>query len=121
MWWFPDFPGLSPSIIINTRSSVKPAKMLINQIDIRPVEHYAQQYVISRFQDQNQAGEKFWAYKYTPNGYAEAGDYERAKELFESFSAKEWKANDETDEEADTSGGGARGGTAQSDDPNSKF
>jgi hypothetical protein len=40
MWHLVDFPELSPSIIINTRSSVKPMQQLLSRIDSKPVPHF---------------------------------------------------------------------------------
>jgi hypothetical protein len=105
LWLFPEFKLLSPAIIINTRSSVKPAKGLINKIDIRPVDHFYQQYKITITKEQGDEG-PYFNYKYLPAGYAdeETGSY--AKELYETFSKIEFRANDES-EEVEKEGRGA--------------
>ncbi len=122
LWWFPEFKNFSPSMIINTRSSVKPARMLINQIDMRPVEHYAQQYIIGRVQEKGDEG-PYWNYKYTPAGYAAEEDYGSAMALFNTYSGVDFKASDERDDSgAEGGGGGGRTrGAGLADDPNSKF
>lgn len=107
LWLFPDFRLLSPAMIINTRSSVKPAKDLINKIDIRPVDHFYQQYKITISKEQGDEG-PYFNYKYLPDGYADEDVGTYAKELFDTYSAIEFRANDESSEPEKERGGAPR-------------
>lgn len=98
LWFFPDFKLLSPSIIINTRSSVKPAKDLLSKIDLRPVEHYGQIYNINVVKAKNGAGEEFYNYMYTANGYADEDDYNTCRQFHEEFLRTNWVASDESED-----------------------
>jgi len=116
LWFFPDHPELSPAIIINTRSSVKPAKGLISKIDLRPVDHYGQRYVIGITQERGDEG-PYFNYSYTADGFANEEEYNACRALFERFSSTEWRANDETEDPDKASGGGhgKAGGATESD------
>jgi hypothetical protein len=107
LWFFPDHPDLSPAIIINTRSSVKPAKALISRIDLMPVDSYGQVYKIGISQEQGDEG-PYFNYKYAADGYAEQVEYERCKALYESFSTTSWRANDESEDVDKTAEGPKR-------------
>lgn len=114
LWFFPDFADLSPAIIINTRSSVKPAQNLISKIDLRPVDHYGQMYEIGITKEQGAEG-PFYNYNYRSDGYASEEEFALTKMMFEKFSTEEWRANEETGD-TDISGAGgkarsAKGGT----------
>lgn len=115
LWYFPDHPDLSPAVIINTRSSVKPAKALLSKIDLRPADHYYQQYKIGVVKEDN-GGDAFFNFTYTADGYASEEDCSIAKGLFDRFSTTTWKANDEGD--GDTDRNNAGDGSAHGD---SKF
>ena len=97
MWWFPQFQEYSPAIIINTRSSVKKAKMLISKIELRPVNHYAQKFLISSVQEQGEEG-PFWNYVYTSDGYATREEYQWAEALFNSYAEAEFIPSEESDD-----------------------
>lgn len=116
LWFFPDHPEMSPSIIINTRSGVKPAKGLISRIDMMPVDSYGQMYDIGVNKVPFEDG-YFYNYKYTAAGYADEDTYNTCKALYDSFSTSSWRANDEhEDEEVGTGGGGDKPrGTGKSD------
>lgn len=117
LWFFPDHQELSPAIIINTRSSVKPAQNLISKIDLRPVDHYGQVYEIGIVQEKGAEG-PFFNYTYTSAGYAEEQEFELAKMMYEKFSTAEWRANEEHgDTDIGDVGGKARGGTMDGDIP----
>lgn len=94
LWFFPDHPSLSPAIMINTRSSVKPAKDLLSKIDMRPVDHYAGAYRIGVVQENGDEG-PFFNYAYSMDGYASEEEFAHAKMLFERFGEADWRANDE--------------------------
>ena len=111
LWYFPEHPELSPAVIINTRSAVKPAKGLISKIEMRPVDHFAQQFRIGITDEKGDEG-PYYGYSYTAAGYVESEEqYNEMKALYERFKEESWRANEE-DEEAASAGGG---GSATSD------
>lgn len=117
IWYFCDYPHLSPAIIINTRSSVKPAKDLLSKIEMRPVDHYYGAYSIGVTKETGDEGD-FYNYSYKMDGYATEEEGVRTKQMFEHFKASDWRANDEGAEDADKGNGGggrSRGGATTSD------
>ena len=98
MWWFPEFPELSPSLIINTRSSVKPMQQLLSRIDSKPVPHFCQVYDIGTVQQKGAEG-PYFNYTYSGAGFADKETADTCNELFERFSKGGWVASDETEEE----------------------
>lgn len=109
LWYFPDYPGFSPAIMINTRSSVKPAKGLISRIDLMPVDSYGQVYDIGITQEKGDEG-PYFNYRYAANGFVEdEAVFNICKGLYEKFSAESWRANDESEEPANEGGGGGGG------------
>jgi hypothetical protein len=94
MWYLIDFPELSPSIIINTRSSVKPMQQLLSRIDSKPVAHYAQMYDIGSVQQKGAEG-PYFNFTYTGAGFANEADAAICSAMFEQFSEGGWVANDE--------------------------
>lgn len=107
LWFFPEHPDLSPAIIINTRSAVKPAKGLISRIDMMPVDSYGQVYDIGIVQEQGDEG-PYFNYKYVAAGYADEDDFNRCKALYDSFSTTSWRANDEGEDPDKGEGGGPK-------------
>lgn len=118
LWYFPDAPDLSPALIINTRSSVKPAKQLISKIELRPVDSFAQVFDMSVVSETNNDGDKFYNYAFTAAGYADEETFKITSGLYERYNSAEFRANDES-EDADKgeSGGGtrSRSGPSESD------
>lgn len=98
MWWLPKYPELSPSVIINTRSSIKPMQQLLSRIDAKPVPHFCQKYTIGSVQQKGAEG-PFFNFTYTGNGFASAEEVKITNELFEQFSKLGWLASDETEDE----------------------
>jgi hypothetical protein len=98
MWYLPDFPELSPSIIINTRSSVKPMQQLLSRIDSKPVPHFCQKYIISSVQQKGAEG-PYFNFAYTGDGFTTAEQASITEGLYEQFSKGGWVANDEAEEE----------------------
>jgi hypothetical protein len=98
MWYLPEYPELSPSIIINTRSSVKPMQQLLSRIDSKPVAHYAQVYDIGTVQQKGAEG-PYFNFTYTGAGFADEQAAQICKSMFDSFSQGGWVANDEAEEE----------------------
>jgi hypothetical protein len=98
MWYLPDLPELSPSIIINTRSSVKPMQQLLSRIDSKPVPHYVQSYVIGSVQQKGAEG-PYFNFTYTGSGFADEATAKICHEMYEQFSKIGWLANDEAEDE----------------------
>lgn len=98
MWYLVDSPELSPSVIINTRSSIKPMQQLLSRIDSKPVAHYAQVYDIGSVQQKGAEG-PYFNFTYTGAGFADEHHAKLCNELFESFSKGSWVANDESEDE----------------------
>lgn len=95
LWYFPEFPELSPSVIINTRSSVKPMETLLTRIDSKTVPHYAQMYTIGVKQDKGPLG-PYFNYTYAGAGYPDAETCKITEGLFHRFDTAEWKPADES-------------------------
>lgn len=95
--YFPDYPEFSPSLLLNTRSSVKPGKALVNKIDIRPTNIYGQQYIVKPVKEEGPEG-PYYNYSYASDGYATEEVYEYCKMLYEKYSGADFKASDEADE-----------------------
>lgn len=112
MFYFPDHPDLSPAIVINTRSSLRPAKALISKIEMKPVDHYGQVYEMGVTDEKGDEG-PYKGYKYTSAGYASELDYDAAKAVFQRFEGLEWKSNDEHDD-GNASDGSSKGGASES-------
>lgn len=116
LWYFPELPDLSPAIIINTRSSVKPAQTLLSKIDLRPVDHFGQAYKIGVVKQQGDEG-PFYNYTYTADGYASEEEYETAKMMYEKFRDEDWVANEEEgDTDINDVGGRSKGGAPVSEE-----
>lgn len=117
LWYFLDHPELSPAIIINTRSSVKKAKMLISKIEGRPVDHFGQVFTIGIKQEKGDEG-PFFNYEYTADGYLQdAALYEELGAMYESFKTESWRPSDEGEDEQS---GGDAGANAEPIDPKSR-
>ena len=97
MWYLPDFPELSPSIIINTRSSVKPMQQLLSRIDSKPVAHYLQAYVIGSVQQKGAEG-PYFNFTYTGSGFVDEKTAEVCYEMYDQFGRIGWVANDEAED-----------------------
>ena len=98
MWYLVDFPELSPSIIINTRSSVKPMQQLLSKIDAKPVAHYVQMFDIGSTQAKGAEG-PYFNFTYTGAGFASEDQANLCHTMFEQFSKESWVASDEHEDE----------------------
>jgi hypothetical protein len=98
MWLLVDYPELSPSIIINTRSSIKPMQQLLSRIDSKPVPHYCQVYEIGTVQQRGAEG-PYFNFTYTGQGFADQQQATYASALYEQFGKGGWVANDEAEDE----------------------
>lgn len=95
----PDLPELSPVLLLNTRSAVKKAKMLISKIEGRPVDHFAQIYKVN-VKKEDKDGDAFYNYDYVGDGYVQdEGMYNAAKSLYEKMKDEKWAASDEAEDE----------------------
>jgi|KBSSwiStaDraftv2_1062776.scaffolds.fasta_scaffold127782_2 hypothetical protein len=97
MWYLPDFPDLSPSIVINTRSSVKPMQQLLSRIDAKPAPHYVQMYTIGSVQQKGAEG-PYFNFTYTGAGFADEETAAICSDMYERFSKGGWIANDEVED-----------------------
>jgi hypothetical protein len=97
MWFLIDYPELSPSVIINTRSSVKPMQQLLSRIDSKPVPHYVQVYDISSVQQKGVEG-PYFNFAYTGAGFADQKTANYTAAMYEQFSKGGWVASDESEE-----------------------
>jgi hypothetical protein len=98
MWMLIGRPELSPSVIINTRSSIKPMQALLSRIDSKPVPHFCQVYDIGTVQQKGAEG-PYFNFTYTGAGFADEHHAKLCNELYESFSKGGWVANDEAEDE----------------------
>ena len=103
--FLPDYPEISPVIVINTRSSIKPMQALVSKMDGKPVEHYYQMYRMTKIDESGEEGPHF-NYLYTGEGYVPEDIAPKMKRLYDSFSKGAWRANDEGDDVANGGGGG---------------
>lgn len=98
MWHLLDYPDLSPSIVINTRSSVKPMQQLLSRIDSKPVPHYVQVYEIGSAQQKGAEG-PYFNFTYTGAGFANEAEAALCSQMYEQFGKGGWVANDEAEDE----------------------
>ena len=110
MWYLVDHPEYSPSVIINTRSSIKPMQQLLSRIDAKPVPHFCQVYNIGTVQQKGAEG-PYFNFTYSAAGFADESTAKICSDMFEQFSKGGWVANDETDDEPvmDRSAGPGKG------------
>ena len=95
LWYLPDYPELSPSAIINTRSAVKPMQGLITKIKSKPVEHFCQLYEIGAVKQKSAEGE-FYNYTYNGAGFLDEQTISATKAMFEQFDQANWAPSDES-------------------------
>jgi hypothetical protein len=115
MWFMIDFPELSPSVIINTRSSIKPMQQLLSRIDSKPVPHYVQVYTIGSVQQRGAEG-PYFNFSYTGAGFADKQQADHCQELYDRFGQESWVASDETEEEPITRPASGLAGDSKSDE-----
>jgi len=101
LWYFPEFPELSPSVIINTRSGVAPMRQLLSKIEAKSVAHYAQMFTIGAVQQQGPKG-TFYNYSYTGAGFADKETCSITKALYDKYKEVEWKASEESADTPDS-------------------
>jgi hypothetical protein len=94
LWYLPEFPELSPSVIINTRSSIKPMQQLLSKIDSKAVAHYVQMYKIGIVMAKGAEG-PYYNYTYTGAGFADEHEAKITAQMYERFREAAWQANEE--------------------------
>lgn len=109
LWLFPDFLELGPAIILNTRSSLRPAKALLSKIEARAtatgVDHFLQAYKITSTDEKSQEG-PYKGYSYIADGYVSEEHVDLMTKLHEKYQSMAWRASDEGDDAPEGGGGG---------------
>lgn len=108
MAFMPQYPELSPVLLLNARSAIRPAKKLISNLELSNVDHYGRLFEVGRVQETGDEG-PYWNYSYTGAGFADVDTYNICKALYEKFAAADFRANDEGEDVGDTKP--AEGGT----------
>jgi hypothetical protein len=97
MWYLPDYPTMSPVIMINTRSQIKATQTLFERIDMRKVPSYTQLWELGIVQDKGAEG-PYFNISYRAAGYLD--DYSLTEQLYNKYEyADDWAANDESERE----------------------
>jgi hypothetical protein len=122
LFYFIDFPELSHAVVLNTRSSVKPAKQLISKLEMGAVEPFFRIYEMSVVEAKGAEG-PYNNYQYTSSGYVEDEGIAKITEgLYEHFKDKTYRANDEADEtDSNMAGGGGEPDTEDKAKMRKKF
>jgi hypothetical protein len=121
--YFPDFMGGQIAIILNSRTAVKPAKNLISKIEMKPVDHFGQRYLMRTVQEQGEEG-PYFNYAYDSDGFVDEELYERMGQLYRKYGEMQFRAHDEGEDTASGEGsnGAKRGApTADPSKVSSKF
>jgi hypothetical protein len=95
LWLFPERMDLGPSIILNSRGSVKQCQRLLSLIDAKPVDHFFQLYSIGVVTDKGPENNSYFNFNYKSLGYADESDGEVARSMFEQYKDVAFRANDE--------------------------
>ena len=122
LWYLPEYPHLSPSVIINTRSGVKPMQQLLSKIDSKEhvAAHYLQMYTINIVQQKGAEG-PFYNYTYTAAGFADEELAKITSALFERYEQSAWVASDESNDTAEDGRGSGNGRGQPNEKMASKF
>ena len=122
LWLFPQRMDLGPSIILNTRGSVKTCKNLLSLIDAKPVDHFYQLYSIGSVVDKGPDNVTYFNYSYKSAGFPDESDGEIARSMFEQYKDIAFRASDERqDAENPTYPNGGRPRSNAVRDENTKF
>jgi hypothetical protein len=106
LWYLVDYPGYSPVVVINTRSSLKPTQQLYNRIEMRQGAHWTQLWELGVVQEKGAEG-PYFNYTYRSAGYPTQEAMNAAHRLYDRFKEMEWAANDEAEKEAATRSNGS--------------
>ena len=119
LWYFPEFPELSPSVIINTRSSVKPMQQLLSKIDAKPIAHYGQLYTIGIVQQKGAEG-PFYNFTYNGAGFVDQETIKITEMLYHRFAEARWTASEES-ADVPEGGNGSRERRQPTEEDNQKY
>lgn len=97
MWYLPERPELSPAVIINTRSQIKPTQTMYNMADSRPGAHYVQLWDISAVNAKGAEG-PYFNVAYRAAGYADKATAELCQVLFRKYDQSDWGTADESED-----------------------
>ncbi len=103
----PDYPDVSPFLVLNARSAIKPAKKLISKLELGQVDHFARVFELGRVQEQSADG-PFWNYSYIAAGYVDEDTFKITSALYERYKDLAVRAND-TSDDAPFEGGSSTG------------
>jgi hypothetical protein len=101
--YLPAYPDMPLAILLNTRSSVKSAKMLISKIEMANMDQFALKFTVTPRVDKGAEGDYF-NYAYTRSGFATEEQYKYCAERYETFKTADFRANDEGDEHGEAGG-----------------
>lgn len=96
MWYLPDYPELSPAVVINTRSQIKPTQTMYNMMANRPGMHYVQLWDISAVSAKGAEG-PYFNIAYRAAGYADKPTAELCQVLWQKYDKAEWGTADESE------------------------
>lgn len=103
-----DFLDLGVGVVINSRSAVKPSKMLWSKIDTGTVPPYYRVYEMTSV-EQVADGDKFYNYQFTAAGFVEDPEVAKICEgLAIEFEKIAFRSNDDSEDTSDNGGGGNR-------------
>ena len=119
LWLFPARMDLGPSIILNSRGSVKTCQNLLSLIDAKPVDHFYQMYSINSVVAKGPDNTTYFNYAYRSLGYTDESDGEIARSMFMQYKDIAFRASDQRDDVEKPNGRGYD--TTATRDANSKF
>lgn len=99
--------AMGPFAIFLQRSAEPVGKQLLTKIDLDRAPIFGQVYKMGAKNAKNAAGDDFFQYTFTKDGYVDADTYSKLKELHEQYSKGAFKVDDSTDIDADE---GSKGG-----------
>jgi hypothetical protein len=105
LWYFPEFPELSPSVIINTRSSIKPMQQLLSKIEAKPIAHYGQMYTIGIVQQKGAEG-PYFNFTYSGAGFVDQDTIKITESLYHRYAEAMWTPNEESVDVPEEGGNG---------------
>jgi hypothetical protein len=105
LFYLLDHPEISPVVVINTRSAVKPAKNLISKIEMSRFNHYDRVFKMGITQEQGAEG-PYFNYTYVADGYTTGDEHEITEALHAKYGDVEFKTNDDEDSVGEDAGKG---------------
>lgn len=107
IFYLPEYPELGVAAVVNSRSAIKPAKLLWSKLETGTVAPYYRVYDMS-IVEQVANGDKFYNYLFTADGFIE--DEQMAavcKQLAIDFEKMAFRVSDESEDTEGGEGGGA--------------